>query len=72
LLKIIKVFDTRNGLCGFKPKGFDDDSWVAEKRRRTPFAGLQVILYLRAGTDSAQPVRVVRDSCVKLREGLSQ
>ena len=55
----------------FKPKGFDDDSWVAEKRR-TPFAGLQVILYLRAGTDLAQPIRVVRDSCVKLREGLSQ
>ena len=48
----------------FKPKGFDDDSWVAEKRR-TPFAGLQVILYLRAGTDSAQPIRVVRDSYVK-------
>jgi hypothetical protein len=55
----------------FKPKGLDDDSWVDEKRR-TPFAGLQVILYLRAGTDSAQPIRVVRDSCVKLREGLSQ
>jgi hypothetical protein len=55
----------------FKPKGLDDDSWVAEKRR-TPFAGLQVILYLRAGTDSAQPIRVVRDSCIKLREGLSQ
>ena len=55
----------------FKPKGFDDDSWVDEKRR-TPFAGLQVILYLRAGTDSAQPIRVVRDSCVKLRKGLSQ
>ena len=54
-----------------KPKGLDDDSWVAEKGR-TPFAGLQVILYLRAGTDSAQPIRVVRDSCVKLREGLSQ
>ena len=48
----------------FKPKGFDDDSWVDEKGR-TPFAGLQVILYLRAGTDSAQPIRVVRDSCVK-------
>ena len=48
----------------FKPKGLDDDSWVDE-RGRTPFAGLQVILYLRAGTDSAQPIRVVRDSCVK-------
>ncbi len=41
----------------FKPKGFDEDSWVDEKRR-TPFAGLQIILYLRAGTDSAQPIRV--------------
>ena len=53
-------------------KAIDDDSWVDDQRRRTPFAGLQVILYLRAGTDSAQPIRVVRDSCVKLREGLSQ
>ena len=55
----------------FKPKGLDDDSWVDDEGR-TPFAGLPVILYLRAGTDSAQPIRVVRDSCVKLREGLSQ
>ena len=47
-----------------KPKGLDGDSWVDDKRR-TPFAGLQVILYLRAGTDSAQPIRVVRDSYVK-------
>ena len=47
-----------------KPKSLDDDSWIAEKGR-TPVAGLQVILYLRAGTDSAQPIRVVRDSCVK-------
>ena len=38
-------------------------------RKRTPFAGLRVILYLRAGTDSAQPIRVVRDSYVK---GLNQ
>ncbi len=52
-------------------KAFDDDSWVDEKER-TPFAGSQVILYLRAGTDSAQPIRVVRDSCVKLRKGVSQ
>ena len=66
------MFDTRKSNMQVKPKGFDDDSWVGEKRRRTPFAGLQVILYLRAGTDSAQPIRVVRDSCVKLREGLSQ
>ncbi len=33
--------------------------------RRAPFEGLHGILYLRAGTDSAQPIRVVRDSCVK-------
>jgi len=55
----------------FKPKGLDDDSWVAEERR-TPFAGLQGILYLRARTNSAEANRVVRDSCIKLREGLSQ
>ena len=42
------------------------------RREEPPVAGLQVILYLRAGTDSAQPIRVVRDSGVKLREGLSQ
>ncbi len=48
-------------------KGLDDDSWV-DDQGRTLVAGLQVILYLRAGTDSAQPIRVVRDSCVKLRE----
>ena len=35
------------------------------KREEPPFAGLRAILYLRAGTDSAQPIRVVRDSCVK-------
>ena len=35
------------------------------KREEPPFSGLQVILYLRAGTDSAQPIRVVRDSCIK-------
>ncbi len=56
---------------GLSQKALDDDSWV-DDGRRTPFAGLQVILYLRAGTDSAQPIRVVRDSCVKLRKGLSQ
>ncbi len=69
--KTVKVFDTRKWNMQFKPRGFDDDSWVAGERR-TPFTGLLVILYLRAGTDSAQPIRVVRDSCVKLREGLSQ
>jgi hypothetical protein len=44
--------------------GSDIDQATSEMRR-APFAGLQVILYLRAGTDSAQPIRVVRDSCVK-------
>ena len=33
--------------------------------RKAPFMGLQVILYLRAGTDLVQPIRVVRDSWVK-------
>ncbi len=27
--------------------------------RRAPFTGFRVILYLSAGTDSAQPIRVV-------------
>ncbi len=56
---------------GLSQKAIDDDSWVDDERR-TPFAGFLVILYLRAGTDSAQPIRVVRDSCVQLREGLNQ
>ena len=47
-----------------KPIGFDDGQKTSEERR-APFAGLRVILYLRAGTDSAQPIRVVRDSYVK-------
>jgi hypothetical protein len=33
--------------------------------RRAPFVGLQVILYLHTGTDSAQPIRIVQNSCVK-------
>ncbi len=48
----------------FKPIGLDDGPSTAEERR-APFPGLQVILYLRAGTDLAQPIRVVRDSYVK-------
>ncbi len=47
-----------------KPIGLDDGKSTAEERR-APFPGLQVILYLRAGTDSAQPIRVVQDSYVK-------
>ncbi len=33
--------------------------------RRAPFMGLQVLLYLHAGTDSVQPIRVVGDFCIK-------
>jgi hypothetical protein len=33
--------------------------------RRAPIKSLQVILYLHTGTDLAQPIRVVQDSCVK-------
>jgi hypothetical protein len=50
-----------NSIVANRPDGGQKTS----KRRRTPFAGLLVILYLRAGTDLAQPIRVVRDSCVK-------
>jgi hypothetical protein len=54
--KTIKVFDTimksivANGLMVVRRP---------LKLRRAPFAGLQVILYLRARTDLAQPIRVV-------------
>ncbi len=41
-----------------------DGGRKASESRGTPFAGLRVILYLRAGADLAQPIRVVRDSCV--------
>ncbi len=47
-----------------KPIGFDDGRKASEERR-APFTGLRVILYLRAGTDSAQPIKVVRNSYVK-------
>jgi hypothetical protein len=60
--KYIKVFDTKmNGIVANRPDGGRKTS----DRRRAFFAGLHVILYLRAGTDSAQPIRVVRDSCIK-------
>ncbi len=61
-VKTIKVFDTRNEkyCCQWLVGGRK-----TSEERRASFAGLQVILYLRAGTDSAQPIRVVRDSCVK-------
>ncbi len=61
-VKTIKVFDTRNEkYCS----QWLDGGRKTSEMRRAPFAGLQVILYLRAGTDSAQPIRVVQDSCVK-------
>jgi hypothetical protein len=61
-VKTIKVFDTRNEkyCCQWL-----DGGRKTSEARRAPFAGLQVILYLRAGTDLAQPIRVVRDSCIK-------
>ena len=49
-----------------------DGGRKTSQRRRAPFAGLWVILYLRAGTDLAQPIRVVRDPCVKGRKALNQ
>jgi hypothetical protein len=42
-----------------------DIGQTTSEMRRAPFTGLRVILYLRAGTDSAQPIRVVQESCVK-------
>ena len=42
-----------------------DIGQATSEMRRAPFEGLQVILYLRARKDWAQPIRVVRDSCVK-------
>ncbi len=42
-----------------------DIGQTTPEMRRAPFTGLQVILYLHPGPDSAQPIRVVRDSCVK-------
>ncbi len=61
-VKTIKVFDASNEkyCCQWL-----DGGRKTSEERRSPFAGLQVVLYLRAGTDSAQPIRVVRDSCVK-------
>ncbi len=61
-VKTVKVFDTKmNSLIANRP----DDGRKTSEERRAPFTGLRVILYLRAGTDSAQPIRVVRDSYVK-------
>ena len=47
-----------------KPIGFDDGRKTSDERR-TPFAGLRVILYLRAGTDSAQPVALREPVAIK-------
>ncbi len=60
--KTIKVFDTR--MIKYCSQGPDGGRKTSEEGR-APFKGLQVLLYLRARTDSAQPIRVVRDSCVK-------
>ncbi len=61
-LKTIKVFDTiMEKYCS---QWLDGGQKTSEKAR-APFSGLRVILYLRAGTDSAQPIRVVQDSCLK-------
>ncbi len=61
-VKTVKVFDTEmSSIEANRPDGGRKTS----ARRRAPFAGIRVILYLRAGTDSAQPIKVVRDSCVK-------
>jgi hypothetical protein len=62
--KTIKVFDTK--MNSEVTNRLDGGRKTSEKRR-APFAGLQVILYLHAGTDLAQPIRVVRDSCVRVK-----
>jgi hypothetical protein len=61
-VKTIKVFGTKmNSIVANRPDGGRKTS----EYQKAPFAGLRVILYLRAGTDSVQPIRVVRDSYVK-------
>ena len=42
-----------------------DIGQTTSEMRRAPYTSLRDILYLCPGTDSAQPIRVVRDSCVK-------
>jgi hypothetical protein len=61
-LKLSKCLIRKNEQ--YSSQGPDGGRKTFEKAR-APFMGLQVILYLRAGTDSAQPIRVVRESCVK-------
>ncbi len=61
-VKTIKVFDTSNEkyCCQWL-----DGGWKTSPERRAPSAGLQVILYLGAGT--------ANKSCARLlRKGLSQ
>jgi hypothetical protein len=62
-VEAIKVFDTNKLMIDLK-MGSDIGQSTSEMRK-APFAGLGVILYLCSGTDLAQPIRVVRDSCVK-------
>jgi len=52
-VKTVKVFDTE--MSSIEAKRPDGGRKTSE-RRRAPFVGLRVILYLRAGTDSAQPI----------------
>ena len=62
VLKLSKcLIQKMNSIVANRP----DDGRKTSDQRSAPFAGLRVILYLRAGTDSAQPIRVVRDSYVK-------
>ncbi len=60
--KTIKVFDRR--MVRYCSQGPDGGRKTSEEGR-APSRGLRVILYLRTGTDSAQPMRVVQDSCIK-------
>jgi hypothetical protein len=54
--KTIQVFDKINEkYCS----QWLDGGWKSSEKGRAPFGGLRVILYLRARTDSAQPIRVV-------------
>ncbi len=62
-VKTFKVFDKQK--CMIELKMGSDIGQTTSELRRGPFVGFRVILYLRAGTDSAQPIRVVRDSCIK-------
>jgi len=63
-LKMFKVFDTKTVYDDWVEMG-SGIGQTTSAMRKGPFMGLQVILYLHAGTDLVQPIRVVRDSWVK-------